>query len=141
MKHSTVLSALLLAFLINPASAVEDHKGHAHAEKAAQAHAHDVKPRQGGVVSVVKDINYELVARPDSLTLYVTDHEQPVDTRNASATITLLSASGRTEAKLLPAGGNLLRASGAFTIQAGTKAVALVRLGGKSSHEVRFVLN
>lgn len=140
MKPSTVLSALLFACFVNLASAADDHKGHAHTEKPGQSHAHDAKPQHGGVVSVIKDINYELVAKADSLTLYVTDHDQPVDTRNASATITLLSASDKTEAKLLPAEGNQLRAQGVFNIQAGTKAVAIVKLGDKPGQSVRFVL-
>ena len=81
------------------------------------------------------------MAKVDSLTLYVTDHNQPVDTRNASATVTLLSASDKIEVKLLPAGGNQLRAQGTFKIQAGTKAVALVKLGDMSGQSVRFILN
>lgn len=140
MKPSTVLSAFLFACFVNLASAAEDHKGHAHDEKPGQVHNHDAKPLHGGVVSVIKDINYELVAKTDSITLYVTDHNQPVDTRNASATVTLLSASDKTESKLLPAGGNQLRAQGAFNIQAGTKAVALVKFGDKPGQSVRFVL-
>ena len=141
MNHSATLYPLLLACFISPASAADDHKGHAHNGNPGAAHAHEATARYGGVVSVIKDINYELVAKPDSLTLYVTDHEQPVDVRNASATLRLLSAAGKTEAQLLPAGDNLLRASGAFKVQPGTKAVAVVRLGGKPAQEVRFVLN
>ncbi|MCK5886043.1 MAG: hypothetical protein KAG70_06040 [Alcanivorax sp.] len=142
MNHSSILYALLLAFFINPASAADEHQGHhPHTEKPAMAHTHVAMPRHGGIVSVVKDVNYELVAKPDSLTLYVTDHDHPVDVRNASATLTLLSAAGKTEAQLLPAGDHLLRASGAFKVQPGMKAVALVRLGGKPAQEVRFVLN
>ncbi|HQU81042.1 MAG TPA: hypothetical protein PLU47_16435 [Azonexus sp.] len=140
MKLSTVLSTLFLASFVNLASAANDHKGHAHNEKPGQAHTHEAKPQHGGVVSVIKDINYELVAKADSLTLYVTDHDQPVDTKNASATVTLLSASDKTEAKLLPAEGNQLRAQGVFNIQAGTKAVAIVKLGDKPGQSVRFVL-
>ena len=141
MKPSTVLSAFLFACFVNLAPAADDHKGHAHNEKPGQAHTHDAKPQHDGVVSVVKDINYELVAKVDSLTLYVTDHNQPVDTRNALATVTLLSASDKIEVKLLPAGGNQLRAQGTFKIQAGTKAVALVKLGDMSGQSVRFILN
>jgi hypothetical protein len=141
MKPSTVLSALLFACFVNLASAVDDHKGHTHDEKPGQAHTHDAKPQHGGVVSVAKDINYELLATADSLTLYVTDHDQPVDTRNASATLTLLSASDKIEAKLLPAGGNQLRAKGSFKFQPGTKAVVMVKLGDKPGQSVRFVLN
>jgi hypothetical protein len=141
MKLFTALSALIFACLVNLAFAGDDHKGHAHNENPGQTHTHEAKPQHGGVVSVIKDINYELVAKADSLTLYVTDHDQPVDTRNASATITLLSTSDKTEAKLLPAEGNQLRAQGAFKIQAGTKAVAIVKLGDKPGQSVRFVLN
>lgn len=141
MKPSTALSALLLACFVNLASAADDHKGHIHTEKPGQAHTHDAKPQHGGVVSVIKDINYELVAKADSITLYVTDHDQPVDTRNVSATITLLSASDKADAKLLPAGANQLRAQGAFKILAGTKALALVKFGDKPGQSVRFVLD
>ena len=133
-------SALLFACFVNLASAADDHKGHAHNDKPGQPHSHDAKPQHGGVVSVIKDINYELVAKADSLTLCVNDHDQPVDTRNASATVTLLSASDKTESNLLPAGGNQLRAQGAFKIQAGTKAVAIVKFGDKPGQSVRFVL-
>ena len=94
MKLSHAITVLAAFCAIHQASAADDHKGHAHDEKPGQAHAHDVKPQHGGIVSVVKDINYELVAKADALTLYVTDHDQPVDTKNASATMTLLSASG-----------------------------------------------
>ncbi|WP_434513828.1 hypothetical protein AB6Q56_14720 [Dechloromonas sp. ARDL1] len=141
MNHSATIYALLLACFINPASAADDHKGHAHNGKPGAVHAHEATARYGGVVSVIKDINYELVAKPDSLTLYVTDHEQPVDVRNASATLTLLSAADKAEVQLLPAGDKFLRAVGTFKVQAGTKAVALVKFGSKPAQQVRFVLN
>lgn len=140
MKLSKVIAVLAALGAVHLASAADNHKGHAHDEKPGQTHAHDATPQYGGIVSVVKDINYELVAKADSLTLYVNDHDQPVDTRNASATVTLLSASDKTESNLLPAGGNQLRAQGAFKIQAGTKAVAIVKFGDKPGQSVRFVL-
>jgi len=98
-------------------------------------------PQYGGIVSVVNDINYELVTKASTLTLYITDHDQPIDTKHASATMTLLSASDKiVEAKLIPAGGNKLQAKGAFKIQPGTNAAALVQFGQQSSQVVRFVL-
>ncbi len=93
----------------------------------------------GGVVSVVNDVNYELVAKPDTMTLYIIDHGKPVDTKNASATLTLLSASGKSEVKLTPAGSNMLQAKGNFQIAKGTKAVASVMTEGKPQ-SVRFTL-
>ena len=32
------------------------------------------KPMQGGVLTTVKDVDYELVAKPDLLQLFVRDH-------------------------------------------------------------------
>lgn len=135
---STAVAALILPFL-NVAWAADDHKGHDHGEKKGSEHAHDAKPAYGGVVSVVKDVNYELVAKPDTITLYIADHGKPVDAKNASATLTLLSASYKSEVTLAPAGGNMLQAKGNFKVDKGTKVVASVTTAGKSQ-TVRFTL-
>ncbi len=39
---------------------------------------HDAKPLYDGVITVVKDIHYELVAKPDSIALYIAGHGKPV---------------------------------------------------------------
>lgn len=135
---ATTITALFLG-LSGTAMAADGHKGHDHEDKQGTQHGHDASPVHGGVVSVVKDVNYELVVRPDTMTLYITDHGKPVDTKNASATLTLLSASGKSEVKLTPAGSNLLQAKGNFQVSTGTKAVASVITGGKPQ-SVRFTL-
>lgn len=135
---ATTISVLALA-LSGTVMAADEHKGHEHEDKQGAQHAHDAKPTHGGVVSVVKDVNYELVAKPNTMTLYITDHGKPVDTKNASAALTLLSTSSKTEVKLTPAGGNLLQAKGNFQVSTGTKAVASVTTGGKPQ-SVRFTL-
>ena len=122
-----------------PAFAADDHKGHDHGESAGAHKDHDAKPAFGGVVTVVKDVNYELVAKADSLALHVSDHGKPVDLKDASAKLTLLSAAGKTEAVLVPA-GDKLELKGAFKVGAGTKAVALVTLAGKAPRSVRFTI-
>lgn len=141
MKFATALVAASALLALNSAGAADNHKGHAHEGKTGHAHTHAAKPQYGGIVSVVKDINYELVIKADSLTLYITDHDQPIDTKNASATMSFLSASDKiVEAKFIPAGANKLQAKGAFKLQPGTNAVALVMVGQQSSQVVRFVL-
>ena len=45
----------------------------------------DHKPMHGGVLTTVKDIDYELVANPTTLRLYVRDHGKAVDVSKASA--------------------------------------------------------
>lgn len=100
---------------------------------------HDAKPMHGGVVSVVKDVNYELVAKPDTIALYVIDHGKPVSTKNGTATLTLLSGTEKAEVKLEPAGENKLEAKGTFKVQPGTKVAGTVKLEGKTAN-VKFAL-
>ena len=107
---------------------------------AVAADEHDHKPKYGGVVTEVKEIQYELVAKPDSIAIYVEDHGKKVDTKGGSATLTLLSASDKSEVKLAPAGENKLEAKGAFKVGSGTKGIASVALAGKPAQTVRFTL-
>lgn len=139
MRKTIQLTALLGATtLITPTWAADDHKGHDHDEKGA-AHDHDAKPRHGGVVTVVKDVNYELVAKADSLSLHVADHGKPVDMKGAAAKLTLLSGSAKSEAALTPIDG-YLQAKGDFKASPGTKVVAVVSRPGVSPVSVRFTL-
>ncbi|MGY4828569.1 hypothetical protein ACVNIS_08335 [Sphaerotilaceae bacterium SBD11-9] len=133
------IALLALCIAAMPAFAADDHKGHEH-DKPTGAHAgHDDKARYGGVVSVVKDVNYELVAKPDGATLYVTDHGQSVDLKGASAKLTLLSASAKSEVTLQPA-GDKLEGKTALSVAAGAKAVATFNQPGKAPVTVKFTL-
>lgn len=105
---------------------------------AAQDHGHEIKPLQGGIVTVVKDIEYELVAKPDTLQLHLRDHGKKVDVSQGSAKLTLLAGTEKQEVELKPA-GDKLEAKGSFKVAANTKVVATVTLAGKSS-TARFVL-
>ena len=105
---------------------------------ASENHSHETKPLHGGAVVVVKDIEYELVAKPDSLQLHLRDHGKPVDLSQASAKLTLLAGTDKQEVELKPA-GDKLEAKGSFKVAANTKVVAIVSRGGKSS-TARFVL-
>jgi hypothetical protein len=97
---------------------------------AAGGHNHD--PKHGGVVVDVKDVDYELVAKPDVVHLYLRDHGKAPDISKATAKITFLTAGEKSEVELKPA-GNKFEARGAFKVAKGTKAVAVVTIGGKSS--------
>jgi hypothetical protein len=108
---------------------------------AAQAggnHAHDHKPLHGGIVAETKAMDMELVATPTLIRLHLRDHVQPLDVRQASAKLTLLSGGTKQEVELKPA-GDRLEAAGSFQVGAGTKAVAVVTLSGKPS-TARFTL-
>ena len=101
---------------------------------------HDHKPQHGGIVAEANDMDYELVAKPDTITLHLRDHGKPVSTQGMSAKLTLLQGSEKAELVLAPAGGSVLEAKGSFKVAAGTKAVALVTMPGKKAANVRFVL-
>ena len=101
---------------------------------------HDHKPQHGGIVAEANDMDYELVAQPDTLTLYLRDHGKPAKTEGVSAKLTLLNGTEKSEAVLAPSGEGKLEAKGAFKVAAGTKVVALVTLPGKKAANVRFAV-
>lgn len=101
-------------------------------------HGHEHKPLHGGVVSEVKDMDYELVTTPETIQLHLRDHGKPVDVAKASAKLTILVGADKQEIELTPAGAQL-EAKGSFKVNNG-KVVALVSLPGKTPTTVRFVL-
>lgn len=111
--------------------------GLAGAAHAAGTHGHALEPMHGGVVVEAKDIDYELVARPDRIELYLRDHGKPVDVSQASARLTLLSGGKKQEVELKPSGGKL-QAEGSFEVEPGAKAVVVVTRPGKGSATARF---
>lgn len=127
MKAINLLAALTLG-LAGAAYAAEGHN-----------HGHEHNPQHGGVVTEVKDMNYELVAKSDLLQLYVRDHGKAVDVSKASAKVTLLAGTEKQEVELKPA-GDKLEVKGSYKVAPGTKAVVLVTLPGKSAATARFVL-
>lgn len=86
-----------------------------------------------------KQADFELVARPDVLQLYLSDHGKPMDASKATAKLTLLAGTEKQEVELKPA-GDKLEAAGSFKVAAGTKVVAVVSNGGKTLGTARFTL-
>lgn len=99
---------------------------------------HDHSPKHGGVVVETKDLDVELVARPEAIRIYLRDHGQGIDMSKASAKVTLLTGTEKQEVELKPA-GDKLEAAGRFKVGPGTKAVAVVTVAGKAS-TARFTI-
>jgi len=127
MKKTLTVVMASFAFLLSSAAFAQG----GHGPHAAQ---------YGGVVTEVKDMQYELVAKPDSIAIYIDDYGKKVDTRGASAKVTLLTGSEKKEVALAPAGENKLEAKGSFKVEKGTKVVAVVSLPGKPAQSVRFAM-
>ena len=123
MKTTTLLAALALTL----------------AGTAFAAGGHDHSPKHGGVVVEGKDMDYELVAKPTVIQLYLRDHGKPADVSKASAKVTLLTGAEKQEVELKPA-GDKLEATGSFKVGPGTKAVAVVTMSGKPAGTVRFTI-
>ncbi len=130
------LAAVLAMCLAGTAYSAEDHKGHAHDNKGGD-HPHKSNPQHGGVVTVVKDVNYELVASAGELILYVTDHGKPTDLKGASAKLTMLTAGKKEEAILSPSKDALV-SKGTYAVGPGSKIVALVSIPGHPAQTVQF---
>jgi hypothetical protein len=105
---------------------------------AAGDHAHAHKPLHGGVVVEAKDMDYELVVKPDLAQLYLRDHGKPVAVSSGTVKLTLLTGADKQEVELKPVGGKF-EVKGSFKTTASTKALATVLINGKSS-AVRFNL-
>ncbi len=124
MKH--FIFALLVSFTVAVPPAL-----------AGGGHSHG--PNHGGVVREIRHVTYELVATPDSLTLYVSDHGKPVATAGATAEAVIYAGNDKMAVKLEPAGENRLEARGSFKVGVGVRVAATVTLAGKSA--VRPVFN
>lgn len=127
MKASKLI--LLAAFAVSTPAFAADGHDHEHAHESLH----------GGVVVEARDVDLELVARPELIQLYLRDHGEPVDVAGGRAKLTLLAGTEKQEVELEPA-GDRLEAAGSFKVDAGTKLIAVVMLPGKSSTTARFTL-
>jgi hypothetical protein len=119
---ATVATAALFAVSTVPAFAAGDH---------------DHSPKFGGVVVETKAGDIEVVAKPDSIKVYVSDHGKPMKLDGAKAKVTLLNGAEKSEADLVVV-GDKLEANGAFKVAKGTKGVVVLNLAGKSPATARF---
>ena len=110
---------------------------------AAWAHTDEyldtVKTPHGGQLRMAGALHYELVVRPNEITVYVTDHaDNKQDTKGASGTATLLSGRTKASIKLEPAGGNVMKGTGKFDLDPEMKVVVSITMAGKQPEQARF---
>lgn len=84
---------------------------------------------------------YELVAKPDVITVYADDHGKPVDLKGATGKVTIRAGADRKEVALTHVDGNKLEAKGPFQLPAGTVVILQVkRATAKAEDSTRFQL-
>lgn len=105
---------------------------------AARAHGDD-KARHGGQIQMAGETKFELVAKGDTVEVYLDDHGQTLPTARLSGKLTVLSGSARSEARLEPAAGDKLVAKGVKLVK-GDKVIALVTMEDQKTASARFVI-
>jgi hypothetical protein len=125
------LSLVLAATLTVPAApALAQHK-----------HAHDHKPKHGGVIREAGGFVYELVAKPTEIVVHVTDEaDRPVPVRGSTANVTLIDSGTRVQVPLSPGADNRHAATGTFPVKPGMSALLDVAVGGKPVAKLRYTL-
>jgi hypothetical protein len=91
---------------------------------------HDHKPLHGGKVFEAKEFDVELVAKSDSIELYVRDHGKPISLGGGVANLSILNGAEKKDFELKPE-ANKFKISGSFDMRKGTRVVAIIRLSGK----------
>ena len=114
--------------------------GIATAPVTGAAGTHDHSPKFGGIIAQGKAFDAELVAKPDLITVHVSDHGKPMATKGAKGKITMLTGTDKTEVELIPAGDSRMEAKGKFNVSAGTKAVVEITPEGKKPSTLRFAI-
>ena len=99
----------------------------------------NTKPLHGGVMQMVGETSFELVAKPDGAELYVVDDGEDIDSSKMSATLTVDVGGTKSEVVMLAAGGNKFVAKGA-KVPAGAKVVVMLMAADQSKTTARFTI-
>lgn len=97
----------------------------------------DHSAKHAGIVVATKTLDFEIVAKPDLIQIYVDEHGKALKLDGGKAKLTLLNGSEKSEVELLPV-GDKLEAKGSFKVAKGTKGIASVTLAGKPAATARF---
>jgi hypothetical protein len=123
MKLASFITAMLI--VVTPATYAHEDHGH---------------PQYGGIYGEAGTFQLELVLKDKQTILYATLHGEPLSTKGATGKLTILTASGKTEVDLKPAGENQLVAALQDKLTKGSKVVASVTLEGKKPANVRYAI-
>lgn len=107
---------------------------------SAFAHGEASKPKHGGVIAKAEPLEAELVTAPTKLTLYMYDHGKPVDTKGATAKLTILATGKKQEVTLAPGGDNKLEGAITEALPKGARVVGVVSAGESKALSMRWAI-
>ena len=99
----------------------------------------DAKPLHGGIVQLVNDLSFELVAQADGATIYLMDHDKPMSSKGITGKLIVLKGSNKIESDIKESGENTLRVMGVNLGKGDKLVAALINVNGKSM-TVRFTI-
>lgn len=105
---------------------------------SALAHAEHGQPQRGGIVAEAGEAQFEIVAKENQLTVFVTNHGAAVATAGASGKLTILAGNSKREVTLKPDGEN--RMVGQGSLQATEKLLVTIQLPGAKPLQARAVV-
>jgi hypothetical protein len=125
----------LLASLFSALCLLSSVPCHAHSDEYL-----DSQPTpHGGQMHMAGPYHFELLAQPNELTVYLTDHAgTKIPSSGATGNATVLSGKTKASIKLQPSGDNVLKGSGQFELAPDMKVVVSVTMPGKSPEQARF---
>ena len=103
---------------------------------AVLAHG-DLKPAHGGQIIEGKTITVELLAQPEAVTVYLSEHENVIDSKNASGEVILLNGGRKQVIALSPSGYNSLKGEG-VTLEKNAKAIVKIKVPELGEEQIRF---
>ncbi len=86
-----------------------------------------------------KSGDLEIVAKPDGIHVYVSDHGKAMKLASGSGKVTVFNGSEKAEAPLTLV-GDKFEAKGSFKVTSGTKVLAEVALNGKPAVSARITV-
>src|SRR5689334_1871971 len=108
------------------------------ASAVASGHG-NTKPLHGGVVQMVGEQTFELVAKPEGAELYVVDDGEDIDSSTMNVTLTIDAGGAKSEVAMLAAGGNKFVSKGT-RLPSGAKVVVLLVDANQSKTTARFTI-
>ena len=103
---------------------------------AVLAHG-DLKPAHGGQIIEGKKMTVEILAQPKMMTVYLNEHENLVDTKNATGEVILLNGGRKQVIMLSPSGENSLKGEG-VVLEKNAKAIVKIKVPELGEEQVRF---
>jgi len=128
MNHYLKLSLLTLSLIFSQGTLA-----HTAEYLDTQTAPHDGQLRMAGMQ------HYELVVKPNAVTVYLTDHAgTKIPSSGATGTATILSGKYKANVKLTPAGDNIMKGTGKFALTPDMKVVVSIALPGQAAEQARF---